>query len=97
MSADRWNDCPNCARLADEARKQAKDLAAEQYGKIPADEWFKLNAAANAPVVGAGATLREDWEIYGVTSGTLVVSYGCSCSVCGFSFDFRDEKVLPLT
>ena len=36
-------------------------------------------------------TLREDYEFCLHDDKILLVSYGCSCNVCGFSFSFEQE------
>lgn len=39
-------------------------------------------------------TFREDYEIYGAEDGTVMVSYGGSCTTCHLTLDFKHEHNL---
>jgi hypothetical protein len=92
MSADNWAVCPRCldrAKAESEARFQA---AFDAYGKVPAAEYERLRAEAQAPVdEDSFETFREDYEIYGAKSGTITVSYSGHCQTCGLNIDFKHE------
>lgn len=88
MSADNWGICPKCAantiRIKDNMKKQVDDA----YGKVSSDEYLKLLKKASEPIKQE-YTLREDYEIYTNEYGKFCVSYGCSCNVCGFEYDYE--------
>lgn len=94
MSADAWRFCPKCMKdNLDKNRKQREDLE-NSYGKVPIEEYERLKDKYNTKVEEY-ETLREDYEISTEVDGTFEVSYVCSCSVCGFSFQFNHkEKVV---
>lgn len=96
MGADRWSECPQCAKNAAAAKAAALKKADELYGKVPADEWTKMVEAANqAGSLDPTNTLRED---YGFTleNGEVEVEYYCSCKECGFKHNFKHVEKLPL-
>ena len=92
MSADNWTNCPRCTAKELKRVKEIQLRAGESYGKVSPDEYLELLAEAKKePQVKD--TLREDYEI-GIHGGTFEVSYGCKCEVCGFTFSFKDSKLL---
>ena len=73
MSADNWAICPVCHK---------KWVAPTSlYGKVSEDEYKK---SLEKPPVEEEPTMREDYEIGTDETGVLVISYRCSCTVCGF-------------
>lgn len=98
MSADNWTYCPVCAKEWKGAVLTAQEEATTSYGKVPFHVFVGLQAdalrLAQAPTPRE-TTLREDYEIETKSDGIFYVSYSCSCSVCGFHFEFNHtEKVL---
>jgi uncharacterized protein CbrC (UPF0167 family) len=93
VSADNWAICPRCLDRAKAAAAQAADEAAAAYGKVPADEYERLRAAAQAPVSEeAFRTFRESYEFYGAATGTITASYGAECTQCHLALSFTYEK-----
>ena len=90
MSADNWRECPRCriGYLA-EIKARSEEVAAA-YGKVPVEEYMRMNEEASSPPPFE-ETLREDWSIGTANDGTFSVWYGCSCKICGLSFDFKHE------
>jgi hypothetical protein len=92
VSASNWAICPRCLSRAlseDEIRFQA---AIDAYGKVPAEEYERLRAEAQVPVDEESfRTFREDYEIYGASTGTITVDYGGCCQTCGLGAYFQYE------
>lgn len=85
MSADNWGICPRCF-LAMQNKKT------DTYGKMPEKEYLKLLEAEKKIMT---CTLREDYEARTDRHGRFYLSYGCSCSECGFSYKYKhDEQVV---
>jgi hypothetical protein len=94
MSADNWANCPRCQKALDGTVDILSRRLADEYGKIPVAAYTDLqNQLAEAAVKAkAGSqTFREDYEIYGAATGTVTVSYGGHCKVCGLDLGFEDE------
>lgn len=97
MSADNWAICPKCnppKRLADE-RSKLESL----YGKISLEDFQTRQAAlqlkGSALQCEGDSSLREDFHIGTSEQGVFEISYGCSCSRCGFEFSFKHkEKII---
>lgn len=108
MSADAWRVCPRCrAGIAIEKAQKAASAriaATEAYGKVPAEEYRTLDAAAleaeEALIQDARLshveTLREDYEIWTDEAGHFFISYSCSCTSCDFEHNFRHEEQLTV-
>lgn len=92
MSANNWRVCPKCIAERAAEKVVAEQVAAKAYGKVSADEYLKLLEAAEDQGAVLEETLREDYEIYTSESGRFVVSYGCSCSHCGFEHSFSHTE-----
>ncbi len=98
MSADNWTTCPKCAQIKTRESETALAKAKKMYGKVPADEYLKLvkDAETLSPAKqSAEETLREDYEI-GVRDGVFIVSFGCSCFVCNFEFNYHFKEALKV-
>jgi ribosomal protein L37E len=91
MSADNWTTCPRCFKRALQDRRNQAQAADDAYGKVPPDEWMRLKEESRMSVPVTDS-LREDWEIGVENNGVFKVVYSCSCSVCGFGFDYRHEE-----
>lgn len=91
MSADNWTTCPCCKQAADAKKKAKEEEARESYGKVSAEDYFYLLAAATRPV-GDRETLREDYAIGVTDEFEFYVHYKCTCDECGFSFKFDHER-----
>lgn len=94
MSADNWAVCPACLAKSEAKVKERKKLAADSYGKVPAEQYLKnVKDAETDPAVEA--TMREDWEASMGSNGNVGVFYSCSCD-CGFGYRFKHEKKVPI-
>ncbi len=95
MSADNWCICPKCKKKNDQANADRILHVAEQYGKIPADEYVALAKAANKPIEIV-ETFREDFNIGIDKDGTFSVSYTGSCQECDvyFHYEFEDKSAV---
>ncbi|MFA4084287.1 hypothetical protein ONA92_21555 [Mycobacteroides salmoniphilum] len=105
MSADNWTTCHSCRTKRDS--DIAEQIAEEQkrlehaYGTIPQDEYDALRAQVGATIAAIGnspleKTFREDYEIHGAETGVVTVSYGGSCTVCGYGTSFEDQHPIPV-
>jgi len=94
MSADNWAICPVCKKRNDVAyKKQTLDVA-NQYGKIPDDEYIVL-VKETKPIV-LKESLREDYQIGVDEEGVFSFVYSCNCSECGFKFIKKANVPLKL-
>jgi hypothetical protein len=91
MSADNWATCPRCFKDALHERRDREQAAKDAYGKVPEHEWLKMKEDAKVSLP-FGDDLREDYEMYMEKDGTFKVVYKCSCSVCGFSFEYKHTE-----
>lgn len=92
MGADNWAICPRCRVTTMTNHKIAEQRAKTAYGAVSEDEYHRLLAAA-AKEVELKQTLREDYEIGIGEDGTFDVNYRSSCDVCGFRYEYVDNKV----
>jgi rubrerythrin len=92
MTADNWATCPKC--LAEFAAKKAAAIAKakSQYGNEPAEIFLANLALAEAMHDRPRETLREDYDIGVDDDGSFEVVYSCSCSRCGFKFEYKDSQ-----
>ena len=98
MSADNYARCPRCQKALDGSVETLARRLADEYGKIPADEYADLQQRHAEAVVKAkngSHTFREDYEIYGAEQGIVTVSYGGGCSECGLHLSFTDNREIP--
>jgi len=93
MSADNWTRCQECEDKANLARRLFEQKVQDSYGKVPKEEYLRLNEELNKPEKRED-TLREDYEI-GISGDVFSVSYVAWCTVCGFKYEFKtNQKVL---
>lgn len=79
MSADNWGVCPQC-------KVKANQAVVSSYGKVSEEEYIALiNKRVRA---NEKQTLREDYEIGTDKDGIFEINYGCSCSTCGFNYEY---------
>jgi len=97
MSTDNWGICPKCKQL------KAKEVARKQqaidasYGVVSSDESLaKLEKLRQLIITEDSYSLQEDYEIETDAEGTFAVLYRCHCDKCGFSFEFKHKKEVPL-
>lgn len=100
MSADNWAACLNCRKLALADIVAQEAALKDQYGKVSADEYQVMqielaDARRKFDRSEEPNSFREDYEIYGAESGTVVVSYSGHCVVCGFGLDFEVKREIP--
>lgn len=92
MSADNWTYCPKCQEIARKKTEQLRVRVETDYGKIPPDNYIKLLDQFNNPPK-LKQTLREDYEV-GIHDGVFSISYGASCDVCKFKFEYdKTEEI----
>jgi len=91
MSASNWDICPRCVHRAAQAADREADALRARYGHVPLDEFEAARAAIQPASRENYRTLREDYEIYGASTGTVTVSYGASCETCGLALEFTDK------
>lgn len=97
MSADNWAVCPQCKKSAENLRDTTLLEAGKAYGKVSSEKYLELVQKADAiktPLLSE--TLREDYEIGIAKDGSFSVSYGASCTSCGFNFtyEFKQSQTL---
>jgi hypothetical protein len=91
MSANNWTICPKCNNKILELEKEIS----ENYGKISELEYSRLKSTLKRDTVTKN-TLREDYEI-GIHKGEFEMSYGCSCSKCGFEYYYDYSEEVKIT
>lgn len=91
MSADNWAACPKCVESVISKTNEDKLAAGRAYGKVSPEEYLELLSAASS-VTAMEETLREDYELGTDKFGLFTVSYGCSCSKCGFEFTYKHNE-----
>lgn len=92
MSASNWAVCPRCVERAKNESAERFLAAFNAYGNVPAEEYEELRTAAQVKVDDeVFTTFREDYEIYGASTGTITVSYSGHCETCGLGLDFKEE------
>jgi hypothetical protein len=105
VSANNWTTCYACqtrrADADDERIAEQRKLIEDAYGQVSQEEYDSLRGrveAAIAEIKAAplGRTFREDYEIYGAETGVVTVSYGGSCTVCGYGTSFEDQHPIPV-
>jgi hypothetical protein len=63
MSADNWQRCPRCLKLADEEYGKLVAKVGKAYGKVSAEKYAELvESIKTRPEVPE--TFREDYEFY---------------------------------
>jgi len=93
MSADRWAICPNCKRMAEKKRENAKAKLDVSYGKVSAEKYLELVALANEEIE-LDTNLREDYEQGTDEDGEYYVSYSCQCNECDFSWQYKHKETI---
>ena len=91
MSANNWSVCPKCKQVAEAGKAARIKKASASYGQVSPEEYAALLEQAQVPTK-LGETLREDYEIGIRKDGTFFVSYGASCEICGFDFQFDEQR-----
>lgn len=95
MSADNWAQCPRCTKRAVAEKDSLMEKARKSYGKVPAEDWMEMVKKAEQPI-SLKDNLREDYSFGILADGEFYVLYRCSCSVCGFEHEFKEEKKLDI-
>ena len=96
MGASNWAICPRCLARAREAEARLLAEVMARYGKVPLAEFDQARAAIKPVDQEDFRTFREDYEISGVPTGTVTVSYGGRCEACGLELTFTDDHPLPM-
>jgi hypothetical protein len=93
MAPDNRTTCPNCQKLAKEkwaelqekSIQEAREGTQESFQEV-VTEMRKINLDL------AGDHQLGEWkEVFMRKDGVLVISYGCNCDECGWSYDVQDE------
>lgn len=92
MSPRNWRTCPHCRAVATQRRNEDRHAIKESYGKVSPEEYEKRLAHWNADESDKEENLREDYDIGMDEDGKFCVSYGCFCTVCGWSHEFTHES-----
>lgn len=93
MSADNWATCPRCLRDAKVAANERSAEVYRTYGTVTPEEFIKAcDALPGDPHPSDFETFREDYEIYGATTGEVIVDYAGSCTKCGLSVKLKTSK-----
>jgi hypothetical protein len=93
MSADNWAVCPRCLHQAKVDLEALKAEAREKYGKVTIEEWEEISTVLAEEVDEENyRTFREDYEFYGVETGTLEISYRGECITCGLKYEHGESK-----
>lgn len=103
MSADNWRACPRCAAEKSQEAAKAEEKAKKSYGKVSAEKFMELLAAAKTVRVEADGyedneskhTFREDYQIGVNIDGVFSVSYSGGCSQCSYSVAFSEKRTFP--
>ena len=99
MSANNWATCPKCKKQYGERVQKILAELGDQYGKVTADKYRELSIESDKKLSQLrepvdGWTLREDWELGTYIDGTFMVSYSCSCDVCGLSYSHKFSEFI---
>lgn len=93
MSADNWAICPRCRDTAQAEHDERLAAAMALYGVVPLAEFEAARAAADTPFDEEQfRTFREDYEFWGVATGTLTVDYLGACGKRGLQFHINGQK-----
>lgn len=87
MSADNWTQCPQCSKKKIDLNKRLDDL----YGKIPIDEYKRLQEQSSLLDSCSNNSLREDYE-QGIIDDVYEVHYEAHCKQCNFKFKYDFVK-----
>ena len=104
MGADRWAACPKCFKLAQAEFEAYEAEVRDAYGKVDVDTFEfmreKLKSMDEAIDLRQSHTsqftFRENWDIEGVSEGTVTVDYRGSCSMCGLHVELKAKKEIDL-
>ncbi len=103
MSADNWRSCPRCALEKSQEATKAEEKAKKSYGKVSAEKFMELLAAAKTVRAESDAyedaeskhTFREDYQVGVNIDGVFSVSYSGKCNQCSYSVAFSEKKTFP--
>lgn len=98
MSADNWAICPQCVKNLETEVSQLQQRVNQAYGTVDRDEYDRIVAELNRKEKDAITvpTLREDYEIGIDQDSVFDISYGASCTTCGYSFKYQYSADVPL-
>jgi hypothetical protein len=98
MSADAWRVCPRCEVKRQKEIEDGQAAVEAAYGNVHSEEYIRLISEQNQlETERAPETLREDYEIWMDEDGKFSVSYHGGCATCGFSFEYKFSKQVPLS
>lgn len=90
MSADRWSECPLCIKN----KAPTRELMEEKYGKIPIEEYEKLQKEVKESYASYGDTpVREDYCIDIDKNGLLNINYSAECMRCRATWSFHQNSI----
>ena len=95
MLTDRsYSQCPECVL---QAGFELKAEMAEQYGKIPQEEWLGLKAQLTKALSAVSESgLQESGDMGIDNEGNFRMNYKAICSICGFTHkaSYRTDDLL---
>lgn len=93
MSADNWQKCPRCLKVADAEYEKLVAKVGKSYGEVSAEKYTELVESIKArPEVPE--TFREDYGFYMSPEGKFSADYHGSSNKCGFDHTFKHEEQL---
>lgn len=95
MGASNWAICPRCVKRAEDARTAQIAATGASYGTVPEQDYIEAVKAIRDVRPEDYRTFREDYEIYGVRDGAVIVDYAGGCETCGLSLRFSETKPVP--
>jgi len=98
MSVNNWRFCPQCLSQAIKEYETAERTLTESYGKVSLGEFNIMRAQLGDPPPNKTMQLNlgEVWELGVSDTGKLSIYYGCTCRLCGFTFDFNHDEQLEI-
>ena len=94
MSADGWQQCPQCSEEAEKKINELTNSIDEQYGRLDPESWLEFKRCTELDIdeiERSEQTWREQFEFFGAESGVLKVSYSAYCTVCKLKLEFKQE------
>jgi hypothetical protein len=99
MSADNWTICPQCKKNAENNITKLQEKLKSSYGKISQTEYSNLLDSLKIEwetIDELEHTLREDWDLNMNDDGEVYIKYSCSCTECGFNYEFLHTENVEL-
>jgi len=88
MSADKWEECPQCLDRATAEHEKLVKQHQEHYGVLSPEEWMEEGRQLDLFNGMIDNTFREDFEWW-TEEGKLLGSWRGSCTMCGLTFTHK--------